>query len=98
MHKRLTRLLLGLLLALVLGSGIVVASSTWQSSANYAVPWDVLSAGGGEMASTNYALDGTVGQPSIGPVSSSSYAIGGGYWVRIGGTDSMEVYLPLVVR
>jgi len=79
MRKRLAILLVGFTLV-ALGTGIVLAGTPKGSSTNYAIPWDVVSGGGKEMASTKYAIKGTTDQAVIGPGSSSSYAIGAGYW------------------
>jgi hypothetical protein len=77
--KRLAIVLLGLTLV-ALGAGMVLARNTKGSSTNYAIPWDVVSGGGQDMASTSYAIKGTTGQPAIGPGSSNNYALGAGYW------------------
>lgn len=94
MKKHLAVILLGILV-ITLGAGIALAGTPKGSSANYAIPWDVVAAGGGEMASTNYALKGTVGQGAIGPGSSSSYTIGAGYWYGLG-EQSLQVFLPFI--
>ncbi len=44
---------------LFLGAGFVLAE---LSSANYAIPWDVLDGGGGESSSANYAVQGSIAQ------------------------------------
>ncbi len=52
-----------------------------MSSANYDLPWTVLSAGGGDRGSSNYALGDTAGQSSaIGLSQSTNYQLGSGYW------------------
>ena len=94
MKKRLAIALIAILVV-VFGANIALANPPRQSSASYALSWDVIAGGGGEMASTNYAIKGTVGQASIGPGSSSSYAIGAGYWYGLG-ERVFEIFLPLV--
>jgi hypothetical protein len=85
------------LLTVALGVGIVLAESQWGSSANYAIPWDVVSGGGNDMASANYAIKSTSGQTAIGPGSSSNFTIGAGYWHGLG-ERLFKIFLPLEMK
>lgn len=86
--------LVGLLVATVLGGGVLA-----QVSDNYDLSWHVVSGGGGPMASGNYALNGTIGQAAIGLAESNNYELGAGYWygvvIQIG---PLEIYLPLTLK
>jgi hypothetical protein len=75
---------------------VLASTSSAGSSTQYAIEWDVVSAGGTPMASSTYGLMGTVGQPSQGSSSSSSYVLCAGYWCGI--VADYTVYLPLVLR
>jgi hypothetical protein len=73
-----------IILALVLclaSTGAALA----MASANYDLPWDVLSGGGMEnRSSDNYILGDTIGQSSaIGPSESTNYRLGGGFWYGV---------------
>lgn len=73
------RILLVVLLILCLclaASGTALA----MSSANYNLPWDVLSGGGGSRSSANYLLSDTTGQSAIGPSESTNYRLEAGCW------------------
>ncbi|KPJ99609.1 MAG: hypothetical protein AMK71_09465 [Nitrospira bacterium SG8_35_4] len=70
--------ILVILMAIVLISGMARAAG--QSSANYTVESDVVSAGGGEASSTNYTAEHTTGQPSIGESGSANYLNYAGFW------------------
>lgn len=66
-----------LLSALVLGAGSALAAS---SSANYAIPWDVLDGGGGQSSSANYTLQGSIAQAGpIGESASAGYVLQAGF-------------------
>lgn len=96
MRKRFAVVLAGILI-LALGAGMVLAMSPNRSSANYAIPWDVVAEGGNEMASSSYAIRGTTGQAVIGPGSSTSFSIGAGYWY--GWSENLfEVFLPMSLK
>lgn len=82
-------------LVVAIGAGIVLARHPHSSSANYAIPWDVIAGGGNEMASANFAIKGTTGQTSIGSGSSPTYNVGVGYWYGEG-KRSYELYLPVI--
>jgi uncharacterized protein YgiM (DUF1202 family) len=77
------KIVLLVILALVLclaSTGAALA----MSSANYNLPWDVLSGGGGDRESGSYRLGDTVGQSSaIGPSESTNYRLGGGFWYGV---------------
>ncbi len=63
--------------SLFLGAGSIMAES---SSANYAVPWDVLDGGGGGSSSANYAIQGSIAQAGpIGESSSAGYSVLAGF-------------------
>ena len=66
-----------LLSALALGAGSALAAS---SSANYAIPWDVLDGGGGQSSSANYTLQSSIAQAGpIGESSSAGYVLQAGF-------------------
>ncbi len=68
--------LLTLVLCLAVGGAALA-----MSSANYDLPWTVLSAGGGDRGSASYVLGDTTGQSSaIGLSQSTNYRLGSGYW------------------
>lgn len=67
---------------LLLGSGAALA----QTSANYAIPWRVMSGGGqpSENSGGSVTLNGTIGQTAIGQSTGSGGVTGGsGYWYSI---------------
>ena len=96
--KKRYAIILATFLIVALGTGIVLADAPKGSSANYAIPWDVVSGGGNEMASANYAIKSTTGQTAIGPSSSSNYAIRAGYWYSSWIERIFEVFLPLSLK
>jgi hypothetical protein len=64
----------------LIASGAALA----MSSANYNLPWDVLSGGGGGRDSSSYRLGDTIGQPSaIGLSQSTNYRLGSGFWYGV---------------
>jgi hypothetical protein len=82
------KIALTVVLALVfclVGAGTALA----MSSANYNLPWDVLSGGGIEnRSSSSYILGDTVGQPSaIGLSGSTNHRLGSGFWYGISVTE-----------
>ena len=84
-------ILLGAVCIVVI-TGLALAGS----SANFAIPWDVLGHGGNEMASMNYSLKSTIGQTATGPMSSPNFDIGAGYWYRLPLSEqSRTIFLPL---
>jgi len=91
MTKKRAVLLVLFLVALVSGSGLA------NYSANFAIPWDVMSSGGNRMTSANYSSESTMSQNAIGLSSSSSFQMGAGYWY---GTElnspGYDIYLPMV--
>lgn len=95
--KKLPVLVLVGFFIVALGVGVVLAEAPRGSSANYAIPWNVVSGGGSEMASANYAIKSTTGQTAIGPGSSSNYSIGAGYWYGLG-ERSFKIFLPLEMK
>ncbi len=86
--------LVGILLVLLLLSGVALA----QSGGDYDLSWNTVD-GGGYTFSTggSYALGGTIGQADAGVLSGGGYTLVGGFW---GGAMVVEygIYLPLVVR
>jgi membrane-associated PAP2 superfamily phosphatase len=74
---------------------VLVSTSSAGSSTQYAVEWDVVSAGGTPMASSTYGLMGTVGQSAPGGSSSAGYVLCAGYWCGI--VADYTIYLPLVL-
>ncbi|PZR98381.1 MAG: hypothetical protein DLM69_08730 [Candidatus Chloroheliales bacterium] len=81
MNKQLNprRWLRASLLQLVAGL-LIVSTTLAASSANYAINWSQIGAGGGEgAASTNYRLGATIGQPVAGNSGSASYRASMGY-------------------
>ncbi|MFL7795092.1 MAG: hypothetical protein AB8I69_23335 [Anaerolineae bacterium] len=74
---------------------VLVSTSSAGSSTQYAVEWDVVSAGGTPMASSTYELVGTVGQSAPGGSSSAGYVLCAGYWCGI--VADYTIYLPLVL-
>jgi hypothetical protein len=80
--RKVTCIVIGLLLFLLIG-GTALA----MSSANYDLPWDVLSGGGGDRSSSSYILSDSVGQSSaIGLSQSTNYQLGGGFWYGVSPT------------
>jgi hypothetical protein len=89
-------LLLGLL-----GVALVVIPVLAGSSANYAIPWEVIGRGGNEMSSTNYGIKSTTGQPIIGPSTSTGYRLGAGYWYNMGPVEIpsfYDIFLPIIFK
>lgn len=75
--------IVSLFLSITLMAG--TASAAGQSSANYTVESDVVSAGGGEASSAGYTAEHTTGQPSIGESSSTHYFNYAGFWHTVSG-------------
>ena len=86
--------LVGMLLALLLLSGIALA----QSGGGYDLTWNTID-GGGYTFSTGggYSLGGTIGQADAGTMSGGGYTLGGGFWGG-GVAAGYRVYLPMVLR
>lgn len=77
------------LLALLLGSGIVVASN------GYRLSFHAIGGGGGHSAAGVFVLDATVGQAIVGEGSSTPFEFCSGFWCW-GWVYSS--YLPLIMR
>ena len=93
--KKLGWVLVFVIVALVLITGITVA----KSSLNFEIPWDVVASGGNEMGSSHYSIVSTLGQTSIGSMSSPNYDLGAGYWYRIThGEPLYSVFLPQIAK
>jgi hypothetical protein len=89
-------LLLGLL-----GVALVVIPVLAGSSANFAIPWEVIGRGGNEMSSTNYGIKSTTGQTAIGPTGSGNYRLGAGYWYSMGPVEFpafYDIFLPIIFK
>lgn len=86
----------------LLAMWLLVAGVLAAPAAQAALPWQVISSGGGDTSSTHYILNGSVGQPVVGAVGSVTYRFGAGYWYGIGEVVPMppgyKVYLPLIVK
>ena len=50
------------------------------TSADYAITWQSVNAGGGRANSASYEANSTAGQAAIGEASSTNYGVGAGYW------------------
>ncbi len=95
MNKQLViRILLIVLPLLFLASGVLAASS-----ANYAVDWQTLSAGGAPAASSSgqVTLNGSLGQAAIGPSAGSHSSLWAGFWIRVR-QAMIKIFLPTVLR
>jgi hypothetical protein len=85
----------------IIGVMLVVGIAQAGSSANYAIPWEVVGRGGNEMSSPHYTIRSTTGQAIIGPGQSSSYHLGAGYWYGFGDVITPSYYsihLPLLLK
>ena len=70
-----------------------------SSSANYAIPADVLNAGVAPMTSTNYRLSSSLGDPFFtGSMSSATYRLGFGLWPAGPSAAASPVVLGAVAR
>jgi hypothetical protein len=79
-RKKITLTVILALAFCLIASGAALA----MSSANYKLPWDVLSGGGGERSSASYSLGDTLGQPSATGLSqSTNYRLESGFWHSI---------------
>ena len=64
----------------LVGMGFNTVWAAGQSSANYAIPWDVAAGGGGISSSTSYDLEDSVGQSSaLGQSTSPNYVLYAGF-------------------
>lgn len=89
--KRITLLLLLIVLALVV-------NQVWAiSSTNYRLDWftPLTSGGGGAASSAHYAVNLTIGQTASQASASTHYQAGLGYWAGLVGYC---VYLPVVLK
>jgi hypothetical protein len=78
--KKIALIVILVLVFCLVGTGAALA----MSSANYSLPWDVLSGGGADRSSSSYTLGDTVGQSSaIGLSESTNYRLGSGFWYGI---------------
>ena len=90
-------LILILVVAAILTSVFVVSADT---SASYDINWWTVDGGGSELNGGDYTLTGTIGQPDVGELSAGEYTLNGGFWSRLADwvADTLEVYLPLIMR
>ena len=58
-----------------------------------AIPWEVISSGGGSGSSTNFGLTGTAGQIAVGTGTSPNFGLSHGFW-QMSGAGGV-VTLPL---
>ncbi len=64
-------------------------SASGQTSADYAIPSDVLSGGGGTSQSADYSISASIGQPAtVGLSSSADYDDNAGFWPRVMGGEA----------
>jgi hypothetical protein len=61
----------------------LVGAALAQSSANFALPWNIFAGGGGSTGSTNYGLNSSVGPGPIGGAESANYRVGSGFWYGV---------------
>jgi hypothetical protein len=92
----------GLLLALALLIAVTPGMLA-QSGGAFTLTWNVVVSGGGPMTGGAYSLTGSAGQPAAGSVATGGpYSLSGGVWGDMdsstGGSDTVRVYLPQVVR
>jgi hypothetical protein len=93
LYRRLTLVLLVLLVTAIAGVGVVAA----QTGGGYDLTWSTIDGGGGSSAGGGYQLIGTVGQPDAGVIlSGGGYSLSGGFWGDV--LISGKVYLPLILR
>jgi hypothetical protein len=104
-RKKIALIVILALVFCLMASGAALA----MSSANFNLPWDVLSGGGGGRSSSSYILGDTLGQPSaVGLSESTNYRLGSGFWYGVLVTpeclpgdangDGMVDYLDLQVE
>lgn len=74
---------------------LFIASVTFASVLDYAMPRYVIGAGGGRVAAGSYVLEGTVGQAVVDTVSAGPFSIQSGFWY---GLDVFRLLLPLIAR
>ena len=84
--------LLGLLIGLLMASGVLAMSST-----HYALDWFVpLTGGGGPVGSTSYRVNYTLGQTVAGSAASAGAGLELGYWR--GAQHPQQLYLPSLLK
>ena len=96
MKKQKTLLLILMLLMAVASTATVYA----QTGGDYDLSWWTVDGGGGQLSGDGYTLTGTIGQPDAANISGDDYTLSGGFWSRFTEwlLDSIEIYLPLIVR
>jgi hypothetical protein len=95
MMKRLMKPTLVLLL-LALALLFAAATALAQAEDEYDLSWFTVDDGGGVSRGGEYVLSGSIGQPDVSALAEGEYALWGGFWV--GGYESYEIYLPVVLR
>lgn len=106
--KKKAFLLLGVLVVLLLASGLLLATPPSRAqmapqaapavafcSSNYCLDWQVLAGGIGPMESSSYRLQGTLGQTMAGLFDGATFELQAGYWVGIH-PGEFDIYLPTV--
>ena len=97
--KRLRRLTLTALVALLIGALLLAAAptATAQSGGGYDLTWNTIDGGGGQSTGGGYTLTGTIGQADAGTQSGGSYTVGGDFWAAF--TEALyQLFLPLTTR
>ena len=97
--KRLRRLTLTALVALLIGALLLAAAptATAQSGGGYDLTWNTIDGGGGQSTGGGYTLTGTIGQADAGAQGGGSYTVGGGFWAAF--TEALyQLFLPLTTR
>jgi len=89
---RIKRTLPGILLALLLVSGVALAS------ASYDLSWHTVDGGGGASSGGEFMLYGTAGQPDAGSLSGGAYVLTGGFWGGASAGGGHKLYLPVILR
>lgn len=65
------------LLALV---GVLLLSTVALAAGQTAIPWDVISGGGGTVSAGNITISDTIGQPIIGLAQAGDVIVESGFW------------------
>lgn len=95
--NRITKILLGICLLLIVGGAIAGASGDLVDSLS--IPWWTVDGGGGDSSGGSYTLRGTAGQPDAGRASGGDFAIVGGFWaVAPYEQGGIELYMPMITR
>lgn len=101
MTRRVTCLILILLVLLIFGALGPDQDTTLAQSGDYDLAWWTVDGGGGTSRGGVYTLTGTVGQPDAKVMTSNGYTLVGGFWSGAEAAAEQEMqhnYLPLVLR